>query len=78
MTSVNLRGNKVLRCPLGYTYSMHQQTTNHGIWWRCNTTFRDGNGKPKRCQQRVRTKLINGYEMIERVKIHEHQPSIPL
>lgn len=73
ITSVNQRGRRVLMCPLGYQYSMHITSAN-GTWWRCNTTTRDEDGKAKRCQLRVRTKVINGYEMIEIIKQHSHQP----
>lgn len=76
VTSLNHRGHRTLVCPLGYTYSLHVSSPS-GTWWRCNTTSIDMvNGKPKRCQLRVRTKLINGYEMIENLKHHRHQPKM--
>lgn len=65
----------MLQCPLGYTYTLHVTTPHHGTWWRCNTTIRDKTGKPKRCQRRVRTKVMNGYQMIEQVKFHDHHPA---
>lgn len=73
IVSVNKHGHQVLRCPLGYTYSRHVNSTN-GTWWRCNTTNKKTNDKSKRCQLRVRTKVIDGYEMIEMAKYHSHGP----
>lgn len=73
VTSVNKRGNRILLCPLGYTYSQHVSSQN-GTWWRCNTTIYGESGKPKRCGQRIRTKTTpTGYEMIEIVKRHNHE-----
>lgn len=77
VTSVNKRGHRILLCPLGYTYSQHV-SSQHGTWWRCNTTVPDKNGKSKRCGQRIRTKLASsGYEMIEMVKQHSHKAKPP-
>lgn len=69
MTSVNVRGRQVMTCPLGYTYTKHG-TTCRGTWWRCNKST-----KSRRCQLRVYTEMIDGYEMIETLKHHNHPPS---
>lgn len=77
MISVNKRGNPILICPLGYVYSQHVITHN-AIFWRCNTSYIDTNGKSKRCGIRVRTKqMANGREMIEMVKQHDHDAKPP-
>lgn len=73
VTSVNKRGHRILLCPLGYAYSQHV-SSQHGTWWRCNTSIFDSNGKSKRCGQRIRTKLTpTGLELIELVKQHSHE-----
>lgn len=78
VTSVNKRGNQILVCPLGYTYSMHM-SSNQGTWWRCNSgAISNPNGTSKRCQLRIRTQRIGGYEMIELLKLHSHPPINPL
>lgn len=73
ITSINKRGHHILICPLGYKYGMHVSSYK-GTWWRCNTGTRHQNGKTKRCQIRIRTRMIDGYEMIEKVKRHCHVP----
>lgn len=77
-TSVNKHGRRLLICPLGYRYGPHETLKNgKGIWWRCakGCIIDEGDGI-KRCQVRVRTKMIDGYEMIETVKLHSHPPLI--
>lgn len=72
VTSHNKRGHQILVCPLGYTYSLHVTSRRNGSWWRCNATVVTKDNKRKRCPLRVRTKMIEGYEMIETLKQHDH------
>lgn len=46
------------------------------IHWRCTANgFNEHLGRSTRCNVRLRTKLINGYEMLENtiMKEHNHQ-----
>lgn len=49
---------------------MHYQHTNDEISWRCTSK----NAKFRRCRVRLRTRLVNGYEMIKKTNIkHDHE-----
>lgn len=63
----------MLICPLGYKYGLHRSSKNKSSW-RCYSTLLKDDNKRMQCQVRVHTKIINGYEMIETVKHHDHPP----
>lgn len=60
----------------GFRFGMHYQHANDEISWRCTTRVKNRNG---RCGARIRTRVINGYEMITFSKgqntnvEHDHQ-----
>lgn len=61
-------------CPLGYRYGFHHALKNGITAWRCFSHLPKTDGKTVRCPVRLRSKMINGYEMIESIKHHEHTP----
>lgn len=59
----------------GFRFGIHYQHALNGINWRCTTALKqsDENGKKNRCTARLKTKMINGYEMIKNDNIkHDH------
>lgn len=46
------------------------------VIWNCTSNYHDpSSGKWKRCNAKVRTCLIDGYEMVENVELqHGHKP----
>lgn len=63
------------------TYGHHQfgevsRLAKDIVIWRCTANgLKDVLGKRKRCNFRIRTKIVNGYEMLSRISVaqaHEH------
>lgn len=65
---IDHRGYRRLICN-GFRFGIHYQHKNKEISWRCTTATKHSG----RCCARLKTKLINGYEMIKSVNVnHEH------
>lgn len=60
----------------GYRYGHRRSEENKTIIkWECTGTYHDSKGKSKRCTVFIRTKLIDGYEMLQAFKPkHLHRP----
>lgn len=67
--SVDIRGYRRLFLD-GHRFGMHYQHVNEDTSWRCTSVM---NNRTTRCDARIRTRVINGYEMIKNVDVkHGH------
>lgn len=64
-------GHRQLICN-GFKFSEYYASANGEIIWRCNKMFHC-DGRRRNCGARLRTKVINGYEMIKNMNVkHVH------
>lgn len=71
--SVDDKGFRRLLCN-GYRFGQYYKYSKSDVCWKCTTNVHDPiTGKRRACSARIRTKLLNGYEMIKNANIeHDH------